>query len=248
MTGPGCADVRVHGVGGEVIDVAVSTRSHHHSVGSIALNSTCLEIAGYDAARHSVVHHQIHHLVASVQFHCSTAYLSRESAVGAQQQLLPRLAASIEGAAYLCSSERTVVEKSAVVPRKWHPLCYTLVYDVATHFGKTIHIGFPCSIVSSFYGVFEQTFHTVAVILVVLGGVDTALSRYAVSPTGGILQTENIDIEAERAKSGCCRTSGKSGTYHYDIQLAFVGRIYQTLTVFISCPFLGERTFGYLGV
>ncbi len=61
-----------------------------------------------------------------------------------------------------------------------------MIDDVHAQLGKTVYIGFPRSEVAAFDGVVEQTPDAVAVVLVVLRGVDTALGGNAVGPTGGV--------------------------------------------------------------
>ena len=99
------------------------------------------------------------------------------------QQLLTGLAASVEGAAHLGTAEGAVVEHAAVFAGEWHTLGDHLVDDVDRDLGEAMHIGFARSEVAALNRVVEQAEHRVAITLVVLGSVDTALSRDRVGPT-----------------------------------------------------------------
>ncbi len=69
MAHPCRATVAVHGIGGEVIEVAVSAGGEHHGMGGIAFQVAGDEIADDDAAGAAFHHDQVHHLAARVQFH-----------------------------------------------------------------------------------------------------------------------------------------------------------------------------------
>jgi hypothetical protein len=52
-----------------------------------------------------------------------------------------------------------------------------LVNDVDRNFGKPMHIGFAGAEVAAFDRVVEQAMHRVAVVLIILRGIDAALRR-----------------------------------------------------------------------
>ena len=245
---PGGGAVGVHGVGGEVVDVAVAAGGEHHGVGGIALEVAGDEVADDDAAGAAVDHHELHHLAALVQAHRAAGNLAGEGAVGTQQQLLARLAAGIEGAGDLCAAEGAVVEESAVVAREGNTLCHTLVDDVAANLGETVDVGLAGAVVAALDGVAEEAFDTVAVVLVVLGGVDATLRGDAVGAAGRVLDAEDVDAETQRAEGGGGRGSGEAGADDDDVHLALVGGVHQLLAGLVAGPFFTEGTGGYFGI
>ena len=62
-----------------------------------------------------------------------------------------------------------------------------LVDNVSADFSKAVNIGLARAKVAALYGVVEEPVNAVAVVLIVLGGVDTALSRDRVRAAGAVL-------------------------------------------------------------
>ena len=242
MANPGRTSVTVHGIGRKVIHIAITTCSKHHSMGGIAFQLTGYQIAYYNATGTGLTvlvghHHQIHHLVTFVQCNTAAGYLTAQCTISTQQQLLTGLTAGIECSAHLCTAKRTVVKQSTVVAGKGNSLRHTLVNNVATHFGQTVHIGLTGTVVTSFNGVTEQTLHTVAVILVILGCIDTTLCSDGVRTARRVLNAENIHFEAHCSQRSSGRGTGQSGSNNNDIYFPLVGGIHQLLTGFIVGPF-----------
>lgn len=77
---------------------------------------------------------QIEHLFARPKRNAACINHPHERLVGAEQQLLPRLATRVERPRYLRTTEGAVVEIAAVLSRKGDALRNTLVNDVYTHF------------------------------------------------------------------------------------------------------------------
>ena len=101
------------------------------------------------------------------------------------QKLLARLSARIEGSGNLRAAERPVRQRSAVFARERHTLSDALVDDVDADLRQAIDVGFARAKVAALYRVVEQPVDAVAVILIVLGGVDSALCGDAVSASAG---------------------------------------------------------------
>ena len=95
--------------------------------------------------------------------------------VGAEQELLAGLAAGVEGAGDLGAAEGAVVEQAAVLAGEGHALGHALVDDVDRDLGQAVDVGLAAAVVAALDGVVEQPVDAVAVVLVVLGGVDAAL-------------------------------------------------------------------------
>ena len=142
------------------------------------------EIACNDAACASVDDDKIEHLVACVEFDGACVHLAHERGVGAEEKLLTGLAFGVEGAAHLCTAEGAVGQHAAIFACEGHTLCHTLVDDGVGHLSETINVGFACTIVATFHRIVEETVDRVAVVLVVLGCIDTALGRNGVRTAG----------------------------------------------------------------
>ena len=178
----GRRDVAGHGVGGQKKDVAVAAGAQHHGVARVALDLAGDEVAGHDAAGLAVDHHQVQHLPAGKHLHLAGGHLAHQGAVGAEQQLLAGLAPGVEGARHLGAAEGAVGEQPAVLAGKGNPLGHALVDDVVAHLGQAVDVGLPGPKVPALDGVVEQAPDAVAVVGVVLGGVDAALGGDAVGP------------------------------------------------------------------
>ncbi len=205
---PSSRYVGPHGVGAQVENVAVATRSDDYRVGAVALEFSRYQVAGNDSACFAVDHYEVYHFVAGVHLDAAFGNLAFEGRVGSKQQLLAGLAFGIEGAAYLNPSKRAVVEQSAVVTGKGNPLRHALVNNARRNFGQAVYVGFAAAVVSALNGIVEQPKHGVAVVLVVFGGVDSALCSNGVGASRGILKAECLDVVAQFGKRCSRRRSG----------------------------------------
>ena len=138
-------------------------------------------------------------------------HLPHQRLVGAEQQLLAGLAAGVEGARDLRAAERAVVEQAAVLAGERHALRDALVDDVDAQLRQPVDVGFARAVVAAFDRVVEQAVDAVAVVLVVLGGVDAALRGDAVGAAGAVLDAEVEDVVAELAERGGGRRAGEAG-------------------------------------
>src|SRR5206468_1331813 len=75
--------------------------------------------------------------------------------------------------------------------------------------------------------VVKKPVDAVAIVLIILGGVDSALRRDRVCPARRILEAEAAHLVTEFAESGSCRSTGESRTNNDDRMTAFIGRINQ---------------------
>ena len=72
-----------------------------------------------------------------------------------------------------------------------------LVNDVDAVLSKTMHVCFTCAEVATFDCVVEQTMNAVAVTLVVLRAVDTALGSNGVRTTCRVMKCKCVDLVSE---------------------------------------------------
>ena len=100
----------------------------------------------------------------------------------------------------------------------------------------------------SHHCVVEQTVNRVAVVLIVLGSVDTALSSDRVSAARRVLYAEVQHVEAHLAQAGCCTGTCQTRTYDDNVELQLVLRVNQALMCLIVGPFFSYRTFRYSGI
>ncbi len=217
-------------------------------VGRVRLHLASNEVARDDAAGLAVDHYQVQHFGAGVHLHFSVGNLAAQGRVGAQQQLLPGLAAGVERAAYLGAAEGAVGQQAAVFAGKRHALSHALVDDVDRHLGQAVHVGFAGAVVAALDGVVEQTEHGVAVVLVVFSGVDAALRRNGVRAAGRVVVGKGLYVVAQLGQRGGGRSAGQAGAYHNDVVLPLVGGVHKLHVELVLLPLLGERAFGNFGI
>ena len=169
----------------------------------IAFQLSGNEVAHDDSSCTSVDDDEVHHFASCVQFHCSFVYLTAQCRICSEQQLLSGLSFGIERTRHLCSTERTVVERAAVIACERHSLCHALVYNGVGHFCQTVDICFACAVIATFDRVIEQAVNRVAIVLVILRSVDTALCSNGVCAARRVLYTEVYHFESHFAKRRC---------------------------------------------
>ncbi len=81
--------------------------------------------------------------------------------------------------------------------------------------------------IAAFDGVVEEAIDAVAVVLIILRGVDAALRGDGVGAARRILEAETLDVVAELGQRGGGGSAGQSGADHDDFVLALVGGIDQ---------------------
>ena len=189
--------IAVHGIGTQEINIPIATGAEQYGMGRIAFQLAGNQVAANDPAGMAfLVEHQIHHLATGIELHAALGDFAAQSPVSPQQQLLPGLAFGIEGTRNLRPAERTVVQITGVIAGKRHALRHALVDDIVAHFSQTIDIGLTGAVVAPLDGIVKQTVNAVAIVLIVLGGIDTPLGGNRVRPARTIGNTENLHIEA----------------------------------------------------
>src|SRR3712207_6259916 len=92
---------------------------------------------------------------------------------------------------------------------------------------RSVHVVLTGAEVAALDRVVEQPVHAVAVVAVVLRGVDAALRGDAVRPARAVLVPERLDLVAGLAERGGRRAAGQAGADDDDRHLAAVGRVDQ---------------------
>ena len=236
-----------HGVGGEEEHVAVSTGGHHHSVSGVRHHLTGHEVARDDAGATTFDRHHIDEFGAVEQTHVAQTNLASQLLIRTQQQLLTGLAAGVEGTAHLRATERTVVEQSAVLASERNTLGHHLVDDVHRDFGETMHVSFAGAEVAALDGVVEQTMNAVAVTLIVLGGVDSALRGDGVRAARRVVEGESVHLITEFGQRCRRRRAGQTGADDDDLELALVAGGNQLHVALVGVPRIGHGAGGDLG-
>src|SRR4051812_30476922 len=150
------------------------------------------QIPGDDAARLAVDHDEVEHLGARVHLETAAAHLSLQRLIGAEQQLLTCLSARVKRSRHLRAAERPVGQKPAVLTRERNSLSDALVDDVDAQLRQSVDIGLARTKVTTLDGVVEKPIDAVAVVLIILGGVDATLCGDAVGSARRILEAEAL--------------------------------------------------------
>ena len=137
---------------------------------------------------------EVEHLGAREHLHAAARDLLLERLVRAEQQLLAGLAARVERARDLRAAERAVREQAAVLARERHALRDALVDDVHADLREPVHVGLARAEVAALDRVVEQAVDAVAVVLVVLRGVDAALRGDRVRAARRVLEAEALTL------------------------------------------------------
>ena len=128
-----------------------------------------------------------------------------------------------------------------------HPLRHALVDDVGAHLREPVHVRLPSAVVASLDGVVEEAVHRVAVLLVVLCGVDASLCRDRMRTSRAVLVAEDLDVVPRLAERRRPRGARETGAHHDDVELAPVRRVDQC-GLELAGPPHGDGSGGRLGV
>ncbi len=239
---PDGGGVGAFGVGGKVIDVAVAAGAEHHRVAQVRFDLAGHQVARDDAARVAVDHDQVEHLRAREHLHRAGADLPFERLVSAQQQLLPGLPARVERARNLRAAEAAVVEVAGVLARERHALRHALIDDVEADLRQAVDVGFAGAEIAALHRVVKQAVDAVAIVVIILGGVDAALRGDGVRAPRRILEAEALDVVAQLGQRGGRGSAGEAGSHHQDRVLALVGRVHQLEAEAVPVPARLNRT------
>ena len=106
--------------------------------------------------------------------------------------------------------------------------------------GEAVHVGLAGAEVAALHRVVEEAVDAVAVVLVVLGGVDAALRGDRVGPPGRVVEREDLHLVAELAERGRGRRAGQAGADDDDLELALVGRVHELDVELVLVPLLAR--------
>ncbi len=109
-------------------------------------------------------------------------------------------------------------------------------------------VGFARAEVAPLDGVVEQAEHAVAVVVVVLRGVDAALRGDRMSAARRVLEAEALHLVAQLAQAGGGGRAGQPRAHHQHGELALVAGIDQPQVVAVRQPLAGQAAGGGLAV
>jgi hypothetical protein len=169
---------------------------------------------------------QVHHLTTVVHFDLALSDHLHHTGVSSEEKLLTGLSTSIERTTYLSTTERSVIEVSAVLTSKRNTLGHHLIDNIVRDFGQAINVGFTRAIISALNRIVEKVFDRVTIVWIVLGCIDPTLSGNRVSTASSVLNTKRENVVTKFGQSSSGRATGKSSTYYDNGELSFVRRIY----------------------
>jgi len=123
-----------------------------------------------------------------------------------------------------------------------------LVDDVEADLREAIHVRLARAKIAALHRVIEQAENAVAVVLIILGGVDAALRGDAVGAARAVLEAEALHVVAELGEGGRSRAAGQARSHHDDRVLALVGRVHQLHFELAPVPGGLNRAGGKLGI
>ena len=179
--------------------------------------------------------------MAREDFDRARGHLAQHGAVSAEQQLLARLAARIEGARDQHAAEGAISQDAAVFARKGHALRHALVDDVAADLREAVDIGLAGAKVAAFNGVVKQPVNAVAVVLIVFDALMPPCAAMLCARRGPNPENRNTDLVTHFAQRGRGRRAGQARAHHNDGVLAAVGGSDQGEFEFAVVPFFFER-------
>src|SRR5215831_3909197 len=156
--------------------------------------------------------HQVQHFGCSEHLTISLPDLTRQGLIGSKQELLAGLPACVKGPGNLSPAERSICQEPAILAREWNSLSHALINDIGAHLGQPIDIGFSGSKITALNRVVEKPVDAVAVILIVLGGIDSSLSSNTMSAARTVMKAKALDLVAQLGQRSCSRGSRQTGT------------------------------------
>src|ERR1019366_6657850 len=141
--------------------------------------------------------------------HCHRAacQLLFQGLIGPEQQLLSRLTSRVKGSLDLHAAKRSSVKKSAILPGKRYALRDALVDDIDADLGETVDVGLARAKVTAFDRVLKQAEDAVAVVAIILRGVNPSLGCDGVCAARRVVKRKAFDVVALLAERGGGRRS-----------------------------------------
>ena len=123
-----------------------------------------------------------------------------------------------------------------------------MIDDLVAYFGSPVYVGFARPVVASLYHIDKQPVNTVAVVLVVLGCINSSLRSHCMGSSRGIVITEGFHVVSQFTQGRRCCRSCNTGTDNDNIDFPFVCGIDQFNRILVICPLQGKRAIGDLSI
>ena len=114
-------------------------------------------------------------------------------------------------------------------------------------FGEAINVRFARTEIAALDRVVEKPVNAVAVVRIILRGVDSALGGDAVRAARAVLVTERLHVVALLAEGGRGRAAGQAGADDDDLEFPAIVRRDQPGVILVLAPFLRQRAGGNFG-
>src|SRR6266850_225151 len=176
VSAPRCGHVATFGIGRKEEDVSIAARRQDDSIRSMRSDFAVDEIARHNSFGMSVDHDELQHVSARKHLHCAQRNLPAKRLISAEEQLLAGLTARVKSARDLRATKRAIRQQTPVLAGEGDALGDALVDDVYADLREAIDIGLACPKIATFDRVVKEPVNAVAVVLIVLRGVDAALS------------------------------------------------------------------------
>jgi hypothetical protein len=116
-----------------------------------------------------------------------------------------------------------------------------LVDDQIADFSEPVNVRFARTKIAAFDRVIEKPVNTIAIVLVILGGVNPSLRGDGVRAARGILIAEALYVVTKFAQRRCSRTAGEAGADNNDLKLAAVVRTNEPAVIAVGGPLFIDR-------
>jgi hypothetical protein len=117
-----------------------------------------------------------------------------------------------------------------------------MIDDRGAYFCQPVNVCLPRPEIAPFDGVIEKAIHAVAIVLVVLGGIDSALGRDAVRPARAVLIAEALHVVTLFSQGGGGRSPGEARAHDNNFKLPSIRRRDETDVVLVARPLFRERS------
>src|SRR5438874_1976988 len=238
----GGGDVAAARVGRKKKNIAVTPGSENYGIAGEGIDFAGAKVASNDPFGVTIDQNEVEHLGLREHFYRAERDLPAQGLVGTEQKLLAGLAAGVKRPRNLRAAEGAIGEESAILARERHALLGALIDDEIADFGQPVNVRFARTEIATFDRVVKQSENAVAIVLVILGGIDPALRRNGMGATRRILITKTFHAITKFTQSGRGRSAGQPRTDHNDLKFAAIIRANETRIILVVTPFSLERT------
>ena len=238
----GCGDVAAARVGREIKNISVAAGGENDGIARVRFDFPRDQTPRDNSLGVPVDQNEIEHLRLRKHLDVAGRDLAAKRLISAQKKLLPGLPARIKRSRDLRSAKRSVGQQSAVFPRKRHALFDAVIDDQIADFRETINIRLPRAKIAAFDRVVEQTENAVAVVLIILCGIDSALGGDAMRAAWAVLIAEAFHVVSELAQGGCRGSARQAASDNDDLKFPAIVRTDQAGVILVRRPFFRKRT------